>query len=138
MLDSLLPYLPQSEGLLGYWQLIVAVTAVFNSVQNFMTLKLTRKIYNVKPNTVTALQARTFAAWTLTSAVVRGYAAYNIHNKILYDMAMFTYLIAFGHFSSEWLIFRSASINPGLISPVIVSTTSLIWMFKQYTFYVRA
>lgn len=31
--------------------------------------------------TVTALQARTFAVWTLTSAVVRGYAAYNIHNK---------------------------------------------------------
>ncbi|KAG6836825.1 hypothetical protein H0H93_002671 [Arthromyces matolae] len=47
-----------------------------------MTLKLTRRIYNVKPNTVTALQARTFGAWTLTSAVIRLYAAYNIHNKI--------------------------------------------------------
>jgi hypothetical protein len=31
---------------------------------------------------VTALQARTFAVWTLTSAVIRGYAAYNINNKM--------------------------------------------------------
>ncbi|KAG6878215.1 hypothetical protein C0993_010635 [Termitomyces sp. T159_Od127] len=52
-------------------------------------------------------------------------------------MAMLTYLIAFGHFSSEWLIYRSASMSPGLLSPIIVSTTSLIWMFNQYTFYIR-
>ncbi|KAG5638906.1 hypothetical protein H0H81_008967 [Sphagnurus paluster] len=136
MFGALATYLPKSEGLLAYWQLLVAFTAVFNSVQNFATLKLTRKIYNVKPNT--ALQARTFAVWTLTSAVVRAYAAYNIHDKNIYDMAMFTYLIAFGHFSSEWLIFRTASVNPALISPVIVSTTSLIWMFNQYSFYVKA
>lgn len=31
---------------------------------------------------VTALQARTFAVWTLTSAVIRVYAAYNINNKM--------------------------------------------------------
>ncbi|PPQ67517.1 hypothetical protein CVT25_006058, partial [Psilocybe cyanescens] len=130
--------LPTSAGWLAYWQLLVATTAVFNSVQNFVTLKLTRRIYNnVAPTSVTALQARTFAVWTLTSAVIRGYAAYNINNKIMYDMALLSYLIAFGHFSSELLIFRTARINPGVISPVIVSTTSLVWMFTQYDFYVR-
>ncbi|KAF8071720.1 Erg28 like protein-domain-containing protein [Lyophyllum atratum] len=137
MLGAMSTYLPKTEGYLAYWQLIVAVTAVFNSLQNFATLKLTRRIYNATA-IVTPLQARTFAVWTLTSAVVRAYAAYNIHDKTIYDMAMFTYLIAFGHFSSEWLIFRSATMNPGLISPVIVSTTSLIWMFNQYSFYVQA
>lgn len=30
---------------------------------------------------VTALQARTFAVWTLTSAIVRFYAAYHISDK---------------------------------------------------------
>ena len=70
-------------------------------------------------------------------------------------MAFFTYLIAFGHFSSELLIYRSAKVNPGVISPVIVSSesdlilagntspdsfsaTSLIWMFMQYDFYTRS
>lgn len=86
---------------------------------------------------VTALQARTFAVWTLTSAVIRFYAAYNINNKTsvplffsrslltrpsFYDMAFISYLIAFGHFSSELLIFRTATLNAGVISPVIVSS----------------
>ncbi|KAJ7127049.1 Erg28-like protein [Mycena epipterygia] len=136
---SLSSYLPQGNGWLPTWQLVVAVMAVFNSAQNFTTLKLTRRIYNnVPPATVTPLQARTFAVWTLTSAVVRGYAAYHLNEKIMYDMALFTYLIAFGHFASELLIFRSATPNAGVISPVIVSTTSLIWMFSQYSYYVKA
>lgn len=79
--------------------------AIFNTVQNFTTLKLTRKLYKgVAPAssktllfgpfmrhnapTVTALQARTFAAWTLTSAIVRGYAAYNIHSKVYVSLSI--------------------------------------------------
>ncbi|PFH53062.1 hypothetical protein AMATHDRAFT_79230 [Amanita thiersii Skay4041] len=132
-------YLPQSDGWLANWQLFIAVTALFNTIQNFTTLKLTRKIYNnVPPTAVTALQARTFAVWTLTSAMVRFYAAYNINNKPLYDMAMLTYLFAFGHFSSEFLIFRTANFGAGLFGPALVSTTTLVWMFKQYDFYVKA
>ncbi|KIM39771.1 hypothetical protein M413DRAFT_19566 [Hebeloma cylindrosporum] len=138
MVSFLASYLPTSAGWLAHWQLLVATTAVFNFVQNFATLKFTRRVYNNGNTPVTALQARTFAVWTLTSAVIRAYAAYNINNKIMYDMAMLSYLIAFGHFSSELLIFRSCKIFPGALSPVIVSTTSLFWMFTQYDFYVQA
>ena len=43
-------YLPKSEGLLPKWQLLVSGMAFFNAVQNFATLKLTRRIYgNVPP-----------------------------------------------------------------------------------------
>ncbi|KAI0064757.1 Erg28-like protein [Artomyces pyxidatus] len=130
---------PPFEGNLPKWQLAVAVTAIFNTIQNFTTLKLTRKIYNATPPTepVTSLQARTFAVWTLTSAVVRWYAAYHIQDKIIYDMALMTYLIAFAHFSSELLIYRTAKLSVAVISPVIVASTSLIWMLKQYDFYVK-
>ncbi|KAF8841774.1 Erg28-like protein [Paxillus ammoniavirescens] len=130
--------LPKAEGFLPKWQLIVATMAVFNTCQNFLTLKLTRRLYAGVPSTsITALQARTFAVWTLTSAVVRGYAAYNIHNKTIYDMALFTYLIAFGHFTSELFIFRTCKINVPVLSPVIVSTVTLVWMVQQYEFYVK-
>ncbi|KAK2460880.1 hypothetical protein APHAL10511_007350 [Amanita phalloides] len=139
MLTDLFDLLPQSPGWLARWQLFVAVTALFNTVQNFVTLKLTRRIYNnISPAAVTQLQARTFGVWTLTSAIVRVYAAYNINNKSIYDMAMLTYLIAFGHFSSEFLIFRTAKFGMGLLGPVIVSTITLIWMFTHYEFYVKA
>ncbi|KAJ8589015.1 Erg28-like protein [Rhizopogon salebrosus TDB-379] len=133
----LLDYLPKSDGLLATWQLIVATMAVFNTIQNFATLKLTRRLYTGVPSSsITGLQARTFAVWTLTSAVIRGYAAYNINNKTIYDMALLSYLIAFGHFTSEICIFRTAKINLPVLSPVIVSTTSLVWMIRQYDFYV--
>src|SRR5688572_17605326 len=97
-LDSVLP---KTAGWLAHWQLLVATTAFFNFVQNFVTLKFTRRIYNnVPPSSgkhsdthtplrcaeiscpVTALQARTFAVWTLTSSLIRAYAAYNINNKM--------------------------------------------------------
>ncbi|KAF8415016.1 Erg28-like protein [Boletus edulis BED1] len=142
MADSLQPFLdalPQTEGLLPKWQLIVATMAIFNTVQNFATLTLTRRLYTgVAPTSITELHARTFAAWTLTSAVVRGYAAYNIHTKVIYDMALFTYLIAFAHFTSELFIFRTAKFNLPVLGPVIVSTASLVWMLQQYDFYVKA
>ncbi|EIN03721.1 Erg28-like protein [Punctularia strigosozonata HHB-11173 SS5] len=136
MASSLLSYLPQTDGLLPKWQLVVAAAAVFNTVQNFATLKLTRRLYNQAP-AVTALQARTFAVWTLTAAVVRFYAAYHISNKPIYDMTLFTYLIAFGHFTSELFIYGTAKPNAGIIMPCIVSTVSLVWMFQQYEFYVK-
>lgn len=50
--------LPTSAGYLAYWQLFVAATAVFNTVQNFVTVKLTRRIYNNVPENsgITLLQ----------------------------------------------------------------------------------
>ena len=48
--ETVTSYLPQSEGLLPKWQLVVAVMAFFNVAQNLVTLKLTRRIYgNVAP-----------------------------------------------------------------------------------------
>ena len=43
----------------------------------------------------------------------------------LYDMAFLSYLIAFGHFSSEILIFGSCKMG-AVISPVIVSSELLV------------
>src|ERR1700722_3132343 len=38
-------------GWLPYWQLIGAVMGIFNAIQNFTTLKLTRRVYNNVPAT---------------------------------------------------------------------------------------
>ncbi|TFK85055.1 Erg28-like protein [Polyporus arcularius HHB13444] len=136
ILDVVSPYLPQGPGYLPAWQLIVAVTAALNTVSNMTSLTFSRKLY--KDAFVGPVQARTFGIWTLTSGVVRFYAAYNIHNKQVYDLALFTYLFALLHFGTELLVYRSLKIGFPAFSPVVVASSSLIWMFTQYNFYVKA
>jgi len=136
-INDVLAILPQSIGWLPKWQLFISTVALFNTVQNFATLKFTRRVYNKRQHEVTALQARTFAVWTLLSAAVRFYAAYHIHEKSVYDITLISYLIAFGHITSELLIYGSAGISFPSLSPLIVSSVSLIWMFNQYDFYVK-
>ncbi|SCV69989.1 BQ2448_1383 [Microbotryum intermedium] len=121
-MSSIQAYLPPaSQGYLPYWMLFVASLAVFNSIQNFVTTSLTRRVYARSPASVTPLQARTFAVWTLASAAIRIYAAYNISLKPMYDLAMISYVISLSHFTLEWLVFRTVALGGGLISPLIVA-----------------
>ncbi|KAI5858606.1 Erg28 like protein-domain-containing protein [Tricharina praecox] len=138
ILDVVLSYLPQDSGYLSKWLLFVSAVAVFNSVQNFVTLKLTQRVYQERPQDVTWLSSRTFGTWTFLSAVVRAYAAYNITNPQVYDICMWSYAIAGFHFVSEWLVFGTASLGAGLTGPLIVSSSSLAWMFTQREFYAGA
>ncbi|CAG8700443.1 4007_t:CDS:10, partial [Funneliformis caledonium] len=90
--------LPRSEGgYLAYWMLFVSILAIFNTIQNFLTLSLTKRVYSARPNQVTKLTSRTFATWTFLSAIVRIYAAYNITDV------------------------KTATISAGWISPIIIA-----------------
>lgn len=48
-------------------------------------------------------------------------------------MTLFTYLFAFAHFSSELFIFRTASFGPGVMSPVIVSSTFYVSLAPSWS-----
>lgn len=126
--------------------------SVGNSVQCYRTLKLARQIYNADPmkpslkpiskddlsqSTVTALSSHTFATWTIITSIVRFYAAYNINNPAMYKVAFATYFVAFGHFTSEWLLFGNARWNSALASPLAISTGTLIWMASQWRWYLQ-
>ncbi|VDB94064.1 unnamed protein product [Peniophora sp. CBMAI 1063] len=118
------PWIP--AGLLPKWQLLVGGLAFFNTAQNFLTLDFTRRLYNGAPANapVTRLQARTFGIWTLTSGIVRCYAAYHMHDKKMYDLALCTYLLALCHFGSEIFVYRTARLFGPALSTIIVSSTS--------------
>jgi hypothetical protein len=49
----------------------------------------------------------------------------------IYDMTLLSFLIAFGHFASEILIFRTAKIPGPVLSTVIVSSASLLSDFPS-------
>ncbi|KAI8924481.1 hypothetical protein BC831DRAFT_465560 [Entophlyctis helioformis] len=132
MLDGLIPAeaLPRVIALVG-------VLALYNGVQCFVPrMRLTPRIYALSPGQVTPLMSRMMGTWTITSAMVRIYAAYNIHNAVAYQMAMWTYVFALLSFASEILVYRTAPLSsPGVFPAIIISTTLLAWMANSYSYY---
>ena len=115
----------------------VSLTSVLNSVQSYATTSYTARVYSSPSRPVTPLSARTFGTWTLLASIIRFYGAYNISDPVIYQLVLWTYALAFGHFASEWLIFGTTRWGAGLAGPVFVSTGSLAWMFWQWEWYVR-
>ncbi|KAH7120759.1 ergosterol 28 [Dendryphion nanum] len=133
--------LPPGDGLLPKWLAVTCILAIGNSIQAYSTLHFTQRVYNGgSPKTVspvTPLSARTFGTWTLMSALTRLFAAYNINNPSFYQLAFLSYILAFAHFTSEWFVFKTSRWGAGLAGPVIVSTSTLIWMWTQWDHYVQ-
>ncbi|KAF7189325.1 Ergosterol biosynthetic protein 28 [Pseudocercospora fuligena] len=150
MASSLSSYLPPSDGFLPKWLLFIAVVSIGNSVQCYISTAGSREVYAGKSplkamkesskgtdlSPVNELSARTFGTWTALSSIIRLYAAYNIHDPLIYQLALWSYVVAFAHFFSEWLVFGSARWNRGFASPVFVSTFTISWMLSQWSYYV--
>lgn len=134
------------------YQIQLSVVSVGSTVQCYRTTKLANQMYNAdsqklaleKPRSVpqsdpqvTALSARTFGTWTLITSILRCYAAYNISNPAMYQLAFASYLVAFSHFASEWLVFKTARWNSTFASPFLISTGTMVWMLSQWRSYVQ-
>lgn len=138
--QSLLPQ-PANGGILPHWLLFISIVSIFNSLQTYLSpsLHLTRRVYEVAPaNEVTRLSARTFGTWTFITAIIRFYGAYYLANKQIYELCLWTFFVAGGHFISEWLIFGTCKLGKGFAGPLVVSSVSIVWMLSQKDFYVSS
>ncbi|CAG99220.1 Erg28p [Kluyveromyces lactis] len=124
-----------APGYLSKWLLFISVVSIFNSVQTYINIDLTRRVYENKPNETTPLSARTFGTWTLVSCIIRLYGALYLTENHVYQLTFISYVIALLHFGSELLIFRTCKLGTGFLGPLVVSTTSLVWMYCQKEFY---
>ncbi|SCU78501.1 LADA_0A05930g1_1 [Lachancea dasiensis] len=123
-------------GYLPRWLLFISVVSVFNSLQTYFSgLTLTRRVYERKPSETTNLSARTFGTWTFISSVIRLYGALYLQEEHIYQLVCISYLVALFHFGSELIVFRTCKLGKGFMGPLIVSTTSLAWMYTQKEFY---
>ncbi|KAL8672217.1 MAG: hypothetical protein Q9168_003319 [Polycauliona sp. 1 TL-2023] len=136
-MGNMTSYLPQNEGYLQYWLLLLSVVSIGNSVQSYLTTSYTRRVYSAPETTVTPLHSRTFGTYTALASIIRLYAAYNITDPLIYQLALWTYVVALGHFYSEWLVFGTARWGKGLAGPLLISVGSLSWMVVQWGTYVR-
>ncbi|KAG2413584.1 hypothetical protein HFD88_002773 [Aspergillus terreus] len=139
---ELLSYLPPFEGLLPKWLFLVAAVSAANSLQAYRSESYAAQLYNGKTAdgrpVTNPLSSRTFGTWTFLSSVIRMYAAYNITTPAVYDMAMWSFGIALVHFVGEWLGFSSAQLKGRFVSPLIVASSTLAWMWTQRDGYLGA
>ncbi|KAI8047028.1 Erg28 like protein-domain-containing protein [Gilbertella persicaria] len=63
-------------------------SCIFNSIQNFCTSSLTKRVYANKPEQVTPLSGRLFATWTWSVSMIRIYAAFHLQHKFMYDLGI--------------------------------------------------
>ncbi|KAA6414461.1 MAG: ergosterol 28 [Lasallia pustulata] len=124
-------------GLLPKWLIFISLISLGNSVQTYVTQTYSQRVYSGAPHQVTALSARTFGTWTIQTSLIRLYAAYHISSPLMYQLALWTFAIAFAHFASEWLVFGTALWGKGLAGPAVVATGSLAWMLLRWEEYVR-
>lgn len=111
------------------WLFLVSITTLVSSLQSFQDHTfIYEKLYTVKPDLVNGLQARTFGIWTLLSSVARALCAYDIHNKPLYYLTIWTFLIALGHFLFELFVHETVALTIGIVTPLIVASSSILGM----------
>lgn len=115
----------------------IGTISVVYSIQSFFSLAGAREIFTAPTTLITPLQSRTFGTWAMLSSVVRLYAAYNIHNKQVYELCLATWVIAVLHFTSEWLVFKTALMRRGLASPILLAGITGAWMIVVKGYYVK-
>ncbi|CCU99831.1 unnamed protein product [Malassezia sympodialis ATCC 42132] len=115
---------------LAQWLLLVGAIATLNGLQNLVNPAFSRRVYASKAGEkeASSLAARLFGIWNLTSAMVRLYAAYHMHERGAYMLCLGTFVIAQVHFVSEMLCFGTLALAPGSISPIVVSS-----MYRRLT-----
>ena len=148
-------WLPQQDGLLPKWLLFVRVqpssfsppdlrtdtmqisaVSVANAVASFFGASNARKVYAYTPVPVTDHGARLFGAWTLLSGVIRFYGAYYIDQPVVYDLVLWTFVIALGHFGAETLVWKTTGPRTAALSSYFVATASVVGMLSLRKEYV--
>ncbi|XP_013401314.1 probable ergosterol biosynthetic protein 28, partial [Lingula anatina] len=88
------------------WIGFVGLMAIGNTIQCFWDHQfLASRLYNGAPSSVNGLAARLFGVWTLLAGILRIWCAIFTYNRPLYDLTLFSFVLAFLHFSSEVFIF---------------------------------
>ena len=62
-------------------------------------------------STVTDVHGRTFGVWTLLTCTLCFLCAFNLENKPLYIATFLSFIYAFGHFLSEYLIYQTMALT---------------------------
>lgn len=86
---------------------------------------------------VTPLAARLFGTYTFMAGVIRLYACYQLENPGMYQLGIWTHVIAGVHFTSELLVQKTINFSGPQVFPFMAAYGGTIWMLLQYNHYVQ-
>lgn len=84
----------------------------------------------------TLLLAHVYGIKNFYTALIRGYAAYNINNRPVYDLALFTFVGVLVLYVGEFAIWKTSAWRE-VMFPFVLSGSSLVWMLAQRDWYGR-
>ncbi|XP_071080899.1 ergosterol biosynthetic protein 28 homolog [Haliotis cracherodii] len=120
---------------LSIWIGFVSLMAFGNTIQCFVDHSfLYSRLYTVSESNVNGLVARLFGIWTLISAALRLSCAFDIYNKAVYNLTLFSFLVVFVHYVAEILIYNTVELCVGVTAPFIVSFISIAFMIHGYQY----
>eukprot|EP00057_Strongylocentrotus_purpuratus_P000905 XP_001186473.1 PREDICTED: probable ergosterol biosynthetic protein 28 [Strongylocentrotus purpuratus] len=107
---------------LRFWIFLVGFMAVGTAMQAFMESSfLATRMYTQAQEMVNAVLGRLFGTWTLLAGAVRMMCSYDIRNRAVYDLTLFSFILAFLHFATEYLLFQTVELSFGVVSPLVIS-----------------
>eukprot|EP01121_Diplochlamys_sp_Union-15-3_P007386 TRINITY_DN1874_c0_g1_i1.p1 TRINITY_DN1874_c0_g1~~TRINITY_DN1874_c0_g1_i1.p1 ORF type:complete len:481 (-),score=99.04 TRINITY_DN1874_c0_g1_i1:43-1446(-) len=113
---------------LSIWLFFVTLASTFGTLQSFVGPHLLKIFHSLAPEEVTPLAARFFGCWTILASIIRFNCALDLHNKTVYRITLFTFIVALGVYATETLVFRTLQFFPSAVFPTIISVTSILWM----------
>lgn len=78
-----------------------------------------------------------FGTYTIVSGIVRAYTAYDLQHRTSYVLALWTFLVAMGHFGMEGLVFKTTGLRTAAFPTYVVSIVSVVWMWLQWDYYLQ-
>ncbi|KAL5600896.1 hypothetical protein BROUX41_005734 [Berkeleyomyces rouxiae] len=87
---------------------------------------------------MTPVAARCFATWTFLTSIVRCYVSYHLSFGPMYDLGIWTYVVALSHFVLELGYFKTMKLGGPQMLPLMFASSGIVWMINARDFYVEA
>ncbi|KAI3320805.1 ergosterol biosynthesis protein-like protein Erg28 [Xylariaceae sp. AK1471] len=130
-------FLPRHEGCLPYFLLLPAFLAAIHTVVCYVgspTASLKQFSGPTAPPP-DGLLARVYGVKNFYTSLVRFYAAYNISNPQVYDLAILTFVGTLFLYSGEVFVYKTSRVREMWFTFVLAGS-SLVWMVKQREWYL--
>ncbi|URE18513.1 ergosterol biosynthetic protein [Musa troglodytarum] len=115
---------------LGWWLMLVGLLRLATVWFGFFDIWALRTAVFSRTQ-MTDVHGRTFGVWTLLTCTLCFLCAFNLQNKPIYTATFLSFVYAFGHFLTEYLIYHTMAAS-NLTTVGIFAGTSIIWMLLQW------